>query len=149
MVARSAFAQLHRSLTLLVGTVVGLALVFWAPPVCVVVGAVTADLPTLLAGAFGYALMTALYVPILRYYRLPWLMAFALPFTATLYLCMTIDSAVQHFRGRGAAWKGRTYSGRSGSVPSKNAKVIIRKIDEFDADVATEAQAVDERSPSA
>jgi hopene-associated glycosyltransferase HpnB len=113
MVARSAFAQLHRSLALLVGTVVGLALVFWAPPVCVVVGAVTADLPTLLLGAGGYALMTALYVPILRYYRLPWPMAFALPFTATLYLGMTIDSAVQHFRGRGAAWKGRTYSARS------------------------------------
>ena len=22
---------------------------------------------------------------------------------------MTVDSAVQHWRGRGAAWKGRTY----------------------------------------
>ena len=22
---------------------------------------------------------------------------------------MTVDSAVQHYRGRGAAWKGRTY----------------------------------------
>jgi len=30
--------------------------------------------------------MTALYVPMLRYYRLPWPMALALPFTATLYL---------------------------------------------------------------
>jgi hypothetical protein len=24
---------------------------------------------------------------------------------------MTVDSAVRHYRGRGAAWKGRTYSG--------------------------------------
>ncbi len=23
---------------------------------------------------------------------------------------MTVDSAVRHYRGRGAAWKGRTYS---------------------------------------
>ena len=57
--------------------------------------------------------MTALYVPMLRYYRLPWPMALALPFTATLYLGMTVDSAIQHCRGRGAAWKGRTYSGPS------------------------------------
>ncbi len=27
-----------------------------------------------------------------------------------MYLLMTVDSAVQHWRGRGAAWKGRTYS---------------------------------------
>jgi hopene-associated glycosyltransferase HpnB len=112
MVARSAFAQLHRSLTLLAGTVVGLALVFWVPPVCLLIGAAIVDVPTLLLGAAGYALMTALYVPMLRYYRLPWPMALALPFTATLYLGMTVDSAVEHFRGRGAAWKGRTYSGR-------------------------------------
>jgi hopene-associated glycosyltransferase HpnB len=112
MVARSAFAQLHRSLTLLAGTVVGLALVFWVPPVCLIVGAVTGDLWTLLLGVAGYALMTALYVPMLHYYRLPRPMALALPFTATLYLGMTVDSAIQHFRGRGAAWKGRTYSGR-------------------------------------
>jgi len=110
MVARSAFAQLHRSLTLLAGTVVGLAMVFWVPPACLIIGAITVDVRTLLLGAAGYGLMTALYVPMLRYYRLPWALAFALPFTATLYLGMTVDSAVQHFRGRGAAWKGRTYS---------------------------------------
>ena len=121
MVARSAFAQLHRSLTLLAGTVVGLALVFWVPPVCLLVGAATADVPTLLLGAAGYALMTALYVPMLRYYRLPWPMALALPFTATLYLGMTVDSAVQHFRGRGAAWKGRTYSGRQALTAGRRA----------------------------
>ena len=116
MVARSAFAQLHRSLTLLAGTVVGLALVFWVPPVCLLIGAATVDIPTLLLGAAAYALMTALYVPMLRYYRLPWPMALALPFTATLYLGMTVDSAIQHFRGRGAAWKGRTYSGRQAVI---------------------------------
>lgn len=30
-----------------------------------------------------------------------------LPFTAFPYLLMTMDSAVRHHRGRGAAWKGR------------------------------------------
>jgi hypothetical protein len=46
----------------------------------------------------------------LRYYRLaPWL-APLLPFTALLYLLMTVDSALRHHRGHGAAWKGRTYA---------------------------------------
>ncbi|ODA75222.1 hypothetical protein APS67_000383 [Streptomyces sp. AVP053U2] len=39
-----------------------------------------------------------------------------LPFTAFLYLLMTVDSAVRHHRGRGGARKGRTYP-RPGAVP--------------------------------
>jgi hypothetical protein len=46
----------------------------------------------------------------LRYYRQPLWLAASLPVTAFLYLLMTVDSAVQHYRGRGAAWKGRTYA---------------------------------------
>jgi hypothetical protein len=49
-------------------------------------------------------------VPMLRYYRQPPWRALALPATAALYLLMTIDSALRHHRGRGAAWKGRTYA---------------------------------------
>ncbi|SCD75772.1 hypothetical protein GA0115242_11375 [Streptomyces sp. SolWspMP-5a-2] len=54
--------------------------------------------------------MTGTYLPMLRYYRLSYWLAPLLPFTAFLYLLMTVDSAVQHYRGRGAAWKGRTYA---------------------------------------
>jgi hypothetical protein len=54
--------------------------------------------------------MAGTYLPMLRYYRQPLWLALTLPFTALLYLLMTVDSAVQHYRGRGAAWKGRTYS---------------------------------------
>lgn len=54
--------------------------------------------------------MTVTYVPMLRYYRQPLWLAPLLPVTAFLYLLMTVDSAVQHYRGRGAAWKGRTYT---------------------------------------
>ncbi len=35
--------------------------------------------------------------------------ALLLPFTAALYLAMTVDSALRYHRGRGAAWKGRAY----------------------------------------
>jgi hopene-associated glycosyltransferase HpnB len=110
MVARSAYAQLRHSVPLLAGTVVGLALVFLAPPVTTVVGAVTGDTAALVLGAAGWLLMAATYAPMLRYYGQPAAAALLLPFTACLYLAMTVDSAVQHYRGRGAAWKGRTYS---------------------------------------
>lgn len=53
--------------------------------------------------------MTVTYLPMLTYYRQSLWLAPLLPFTALLYLLMTVDSAVQHHRGRGAAWKGRTY----------------------------------------
>ena len=109
MVSRSAYAQLRHSVLLLVGTVLGLSLVYLVPPVLTVVGLLAGD-PRLasVAGA-AWLLMACTYVPMLRYYRQPPLAALLLPFTALLYLLMTVDSAVQHWRGRGAAWKGRTY----------------------------------------
>lgn len=119
MVSRSAYAQLRHSVLLLAGTVLGLAVVFLAPPVTTVVGGVTGSYPAAALGAAGWLLMAATYVPMLRYYRQPAVAALLLPFTATLYLAMTVDSAVQHYRGRGAAWKGRTYgvAHSGGSAP--------------------------------
>ncbi|CAL9359765.1 hypothetical protein SUDANB140_00632 [Streptomyces sp. enrichment culture] len=118
MVSRSAYAQLRHNPVVLAGTVVGLALVYLVPPVSVVVGAVTASAPVWVFGAAAWLVMAGTYGPVLRYYRQPWWLAPLLPFTAFLYLLMTVDSAVQHYRGRGAAWKGRTYA-RPGAVPEE------------------------------
>jgi hypothetical protein len=63
-----------------------------------------------LLGAAAWLLMTGSYWPILRFYGRPVTAAPLLPFTATLYLAMTVDSARRHHQGHGAAWKGRTYS---------------------------------------
>lgn len=105
MVARSAFSQLRYSAWLLIGTVLGLGLVFVAPLVALFGGVV----PAVLGGA-TWLIMAATFLPMLRYYRQPVLLAFTLPLTAVLYLGMTIDSARRHWLGRGAAWKGRTYA---------------------------------------
>ncbi|MEU0473720.1 glycosyltransferase [Streptomyces olivaceus] len=118
MVARSAYAQLRHNPLVLAGTVVGLALVYLAPPVSVVVGAGTASAATCVSGAAAWLVMAGTYTPMLRYYRQPLWLAPLLPFTAFLYLLMTVDSAVRHYRGRGAAWKGRTYA-RPGAVPEE------------------------------
>ncbi|WP_221902565.1 MULTISPECIES: glycosyltransferase [Streptomyces] len=110
MVSRSAYAQLLYQPLLLLATVAGLAVVYLAPPAAVAAGAAAGNLPLLACGAAAWAVMTGTYLPMLRYYRQPVWLAPLLPFTAALYLLMTVDSAVQHYRGRGAAWKGRTYA---------------------------------------
>ncbi|MFC9678484.1 glycosyltransferase [Streptomyces sp. NPDC056948] len=118
MVSRSAYAQLRHNPLLLAGTVAGLALVYLVPPVAVVVGLATGNAAAAIPGGLAWLVMTGTYVPMLRYYRQPLWLAPLLPFTAFLYLLMTVDSAVQHYRGRGAAWKGRTYA-RPDAVPDE------------------------------
>ncbi len=109
MVARSAYAQLRHSVLLLIGTVLGLAVIFLVPPVAAVLGAAMADWPALALGVTAWAVMSLTYVPMLRYYGQPVSAAPALPVTAMLYLAMTLDSARRHWLGRGAQWKGRIY----------------------------------------
>lgn len=115
MVARSAYAQLRHNPVLLAATGLGLMMVFLGPPVSTVAGLIgPAGLvgDPLLAGlgTAAWLVMAATYAPMLRYYGQPLAAALLLPFTATLYLGMTVDSARRHYSGRGAAWKGRTYS---------------------------------------
>ncbi|QFZ78022.1 glycosyltransferase [Streptomyces fagopyri] len=110
MVSRSAYTQLRHNPLLLLGTVLGLVLVYLVPPLALVTGLVAGNTGASAAGGLAWLLMTATYLPMLRYYRQPWWLAPLLPVTAFLYLLMTVDSAVRHYRGRGAAWKGRTYA---------------------------------------
>ncbi|MFI8499880.1 glycosyltransferase [Streptomyces sp. NPDC085524] len=110
MVSRSAYAQLRHRPVLLAGTVAGLVLVYLVPPAALLAGLVSGHPAVAWAGGLAWLLMAGTYLPMLRYYRQPAVLAPLLPFTAFLYLLMTVDSAVQHYRGRGAAWKGRTYA---------------------------------------
>jgi hopene-associated glycosyltransferase HpnB len=110
MVSRSAYAQLRHNPFVLAGTVLGLALVYLVPPLALLAGLALGDTAAAALGGAAWLVMTGTYVPTLRYYRQPLWLAPLLPFTAFLYLLMTVDSAVQHYRGQGAAWKGRTYA---------------------------------------
>jgi hopene-associated glycosyltransferase HpnB len=103
MVARSAYAQLRYSPLLLAATVAAMTLTYVAAPIISMVGAFPANL---LAG-ICWALMAGVLQPTLRQYRLSPLWGAALPLVAAIYLGFTIDSAYQHWRGRGGAWKGR------------------------------------------
>ncbi|NEB58994.1 glycosyltransferase [Streptomyces diastaticus] len=118
MVSRSAYAQLRHNPLVLAGTVAGLALVYLVPPGAVLFGLAAGQGTVALLGGAAWLVMAGSYLPMLGYYGQPWWAAPLLPFTAFLYLLMTVDSAVQHYRGRGAAWKGRTYS-RPDAVPEE------------------------------
>ncbi|QKW38341.1 glycosyltransferase [Actinomadura sp. NAK00032] len=108
MIARSAYHQLRYSPALLAGTVLGLLLLYAVPPAATLAGAAAADRTAPAAGALAWTLMTATYVPMLRFYGLSPLRALGLPLVALMYAAMTVDSARRHRAGRGGAWKGRT-----------------------------------------
>jgi hopene-associated glycosyltransferase HpnB len=103
MVSRSAYAQLHYSPLLLLGTIAGMAWIYFAPP-----------LMTLLAtglarwlGVVAWLAMALALQPMLRFYRVSPLWGFAMPAIAFAYGLFTINSAFQVWRGRGGMWKGR------------------------------------------
>ena len=110
MVARSAYTQLNYSPFLLIGSLLGMTLVYLLPPIAIISGLVLGNWIITLISFIGYLLMTFAYFPIIRFYKCSPVFAFSLPIIAFLYTSMTIDSALQHWQGRGGAWKGRVYA---------------------------------------
>lgn len=111
MVARSAYTQLACSPRRLAGTIAGLALLYLAPPLAVLLWPWHGDAAAGALGAAAWALSAATFVPTLALYGRPAAGALALPLAGILYAAMTIDSARRHRRARGATWKGRSGAG--------------------------------------
>jgi hopene-associated glycosyltransferase HpnB len=103
MIARSAYAQLRYSPFRLVGAILGLALVYAAPPLLTLFGS---GLPRWL-GLAAWVLMAISFQPMLRFYQRAPVWGVALPAIAAFYAACTLQSAWQHSRGRGGFWKGR------------------------------------------
>jgi len=110
MVARTAYTQLNYSPLLLLGTFLGMVLLYGVPPVAAVFGGLSGNWPAAITGLAGWLLMAWAYLPTLRLYGRSPLLAFCLPAIALLYTVMTLDSALRHWRGQGGYWKGRVYS---------------------------------------
>ena len=103
MVSRSAYAQLDYSPLKLAGSVLGLFVTYLAPPYL----AIAVEGWPGFAGALAWAIMALSFQPIVRLYRRSAMWGVALPVIAAFYTTFTVDSAVQHWLGRGGAWKGR------------------------------------------
>jgi hopene-associated glycosyltransferase HpnB len=104
MISRCAFAQLNYSTTVLVGLMAGMAITYLAPPLLVLL---SGQPLAMVLGGVAWLAMAASFLPILKLYRCPPLLALLLPAIAAFYMAATLGSAVQFWRGRGGAWKGR------------------------------------------
>ena len=108
MISRTAFTQLRYSPLLLLGTVLGMGVIYLAPPLLLLTGRPLA----MTAGGLAWLLMAAAYSRMLIFYRRRLLWAPALPLVALFYTGATVHSAFQYWRGRGGTWKGRTQARR-------------------------------------
>ncbi len=119
MVRRTAFTELKYSWLRLIGTVVGLAVAFGLPPLFFLCGLVFFGLPSvvdvevsarlalllMLEGGIAWGLMTAVYLPGVRFFDLRRVWGFSLPLAAMLYEAMTLDSAFRHLRKKRVDWR--------------------------------------------
>jgi hopene-associated glycosyltransferase HpnB len=103
MVARSAYCQLRYSPLLLGLTAIALLITFLSPAVL----AFVVSGPAQIVAISVWGLMVLAFQPVLRLYNVTPAWGVALPAIALVYLWFTVDSAIQHRRGRGGMWKGR------------------------------------------
>lgn len=122
-VSRSAFSQLQYSKLRLLGTVLGMVLLFLIPPTSVALGTAgllgfTPEISPVVAsglifiGGLTWLGMGVSLFPILNWYGLSWFYGFFAPAGGFLYTLMTIDSGLTWWRRKGSEWKGRTMSVR-------------------------------------
>ncbi len=100
MVTRTAYTQLRYSVTLLLLCVVILTLAFIVP-----VAGLFASRESAAFSTVALALMALSYRPVLGFYGLSRVWTFSLPLAGTLYLAMTLASALR----RRSRWRGRDY----------------------------------------
>jgi hypothetical protein len=93
----------------LAGTVAMMVLLYVAPPLLLLSGSTAAGA----LGAVAWLAMSLAFLPILRSYRCPAILAVLLPAMALFYTAATVASAVMFWRGRGGEWKGRFQAARA------------------------------------
>ncbi|HEY4817240.1 MAG TPA: glycosyltransferase [Candidatus Acidoferrum sp.] len=102
-IARTAFTQLQYSPLLLLGTLLAMFLTYIAPIALLF----THHPAARILAASTWLLMSLLYLPTTRFYRLSPAWAATLPLAALFYTYATCLSAARYYLGRGAQWKGR------------------------------------------
>jgi hopene-associated glycosyltransferase HpnB len=108
MIARTAFTQLRYSKLLLLGALVGIFVTYLAPIAFLFAPNHNVGILALAA----WLLMTLLFLPTVRFYRLSPFWAPLLPLSAVFYAYATWLSALRYWLNRGAQWKGRAQAPR-------------------------------------
>jgi hopene-associated glycosyltransferase HpnB len=108
MIARTAFTQLRYSALLLLGTLLGLAITYLAPIALLFAH----DTATCLLALATWLIMSLLFLPTVRFYRISTHWSATLLLAATFYAAATFLSATRYWTNRGAQWKGRSQAPR-------------------------------------
>jgi hopene-associated glycosyltransferase HpnB len=109
MIARTAFTQLRYSAIFLIGTLLGLAVLYFAPIALLFVR----DTYTRVVALATWLFMSLLFLPTVRFYRISTHWAATLPAAAAFYAAATMLSALRYWTNRGAQWKGRSQAPQS------------------------------------
>jgi hopene-associated glycosyltransferase HpnB len=113
MISRTAFNQLRHSYLALAATLCALVVTYLAPPLLLL----TREPLMMGLGAAAWLLMSACYLPMVRFYGVAATYTLTLPAVALFYAGATVHSAVQYAAGRGGRWKGRTQDVPSAGEP--------------------------------
>jgi len=113
MVTRTAFMQLNFSYLRLFGTILGMFVMYALPVIAVIYGAILANFTLALLGAITWIIIAVTYIPTIRAYGRPAAASLLMPFTAHLFMAMTLHSAWIHLRGSHSGWRGRVYDNQS------------------------------------
>jgi hopene-associated glycosyltransferase HpnB len=103
MISRTAFNQLRHSTWVLLGALIGLTITYLFPLVLLLSG----NAMLAILGAASWVLMTAAFLPMVRFYGINPAWALTLPLSACFYTLATVHSAIKYWSGRGGEWKGR------------------------------------------
>jgi len=98
MITRTAFAQLRYSIVRLALTIAGMALLFLVPIIETVFG----NSFEVKISLFTWCVMALIYLPTIRFYKIPFVWAAMLPAAAIIYVAATINS---HALLAGQRWK--------------------------------------------
>ena len=114
MVSRTAFEQLNHSVLQLTLSLFGLFLVYVLPYLGLIYSLQIFETNELsihlfTINIFSVAMMVFTFSPTVKFYKIEKVFTFTLPFSAIIYGCMTLSSAINYFFFKGNNWKGRKY----------------------------------------
>jgi len=114
MVSRTAFEQLNHSVLQLTLSLFGLFLVYVLPYLGLIYSLQIFETNELsihlfTINIFSVAMMVFTFSPTVKFYKIEKVFTFTLPFSAIIYGCITLSSAINYFFFKGNNWKGRKY----------------------------------------
>ena len=114
MVSRTAFEQLNHSVLRLLLSLFGLFLVYVLPFLGLIFSLQIFETNELSMYLFtinmlSISMMMFTFSPTIKFFKIGKFFTFTLPFSAIIYGCMTLSSAINYFFFRGNSWKGRKY----------------------------------------